>query len=132
MEKLQDLRREMVLKIEEIKSTFPVWKDKILADSQGPIDEAEVAQSSGLQIFNMQLRHRQLFYLQKLENALQRIDEGTYGQCEDCGDTIGYKRLLARPTAHLCINCKQSQEHEESRSVHHLLPQSSPVISSLA
>ena len=51
--------------------------------------------------------------LSQIERALQKIDEGTYGICERCGQEIPYKRLKARPVTTLCIECKTLQEQEE-------------------
>ena len=48
--------------------------------------------------------------LSKIEHTLKKIDEHDYGYCEACGDEIGIRRLEARPTADLCINCKTKQE----------------------
>jgi len=51
--------------------------------------------------------------LSKIEEALQRVEDGEYGICEDCGDEIGLKRLEARPVTTLCIDCKTAQETKE-------------------
>ena len=51
--------------------------------------------------------------LHKVERALQRIDKGTYGVCESCGEDISEPRLKARPVTTLCIECKTRQENEE-------------------
>ena len=56
-------------------------------------------------------RDRQL--LRKIKEALIRIEEGTFGECEDCGDQIGIKRLKIRPVASLCIKCKEDEERRE-------------------
>lgn len=48
--------------------------------------------------------------LEQIEHALDRIDEGTYGICESCGQAIGKMRLQAFPRATLCLSCKQKQE----------------------
>lgn len=48
--------------------------------------------------------------LEQIEHALERIDEGTYGICESCGEPIGKMRLQAFPRATLCLSCKQKQE----------------------
>ena len=50
----------------------------------------------------------------KVEAAKQKIADGTYGICEDCGAEISQKRLLARPTADLCIGCQEEKEKEKS------------------
>ena len=56
----------------------------------------------------------------KIQEALARIDDGSYGKCEDCGENIGLERLRARPVTTLCIDCKSLQEAEERklRGVH--------------
>jgi len=49
--------------------------------------------------------------LAKIDAALRRIDDGTYGTCENCGEPIGEERLEAMPWATLCIDCKRREEH---------------------
>jgi DnaK suppressor protein len=49
-------------------------------------------------------------YLKQLEDALKKVDEGTYGECEDCSGTIPVKRLEAYLAARLCVACKSKQE----------------------
>lgn len=52
--------------------------------------------------------------MDKIELALRKIDEGTFGICEECDEPISQKRLAARPEAPLCIQCKEAQEKEEA------------------
>jgi DnaK suppressor protein len=63
--------------------------------------------------FELRIRDRERKLLSKIEEALNRIDEGTFGVCEDCGEDIGLKRLEARPVTTLCIDCKTLQETRE-------------------
>lgn len=63
--------------------------------------------------FLLRLRDREQKLLKKIENALDRIEAGTYGVCESCGEKISIKRLEARPVTTLCIECKTKQEEEE-------------------
>ena len=58
-------------------------------------------------------RDRDRRLLGKISRALDGIENGTFGYCEDCGDPIGVARLLARPVASLCIECKDLQERLE-------------------
>ncbi len=51
--------------------------------------------------------------LDKINKALVKIDDGTFGVCEECGEEISVKRLEARPETTLCIKCKEDQEREE-------------------
>ncbi len=75
-----------------------------------PIDRA--SQEEG---FNLELRtrDRERKLLKKIEQALDKLDKGDYGFCEDCGAEIGIRRLEARPTAIKCIDCKTFEEIKE-------------------
>ena len=59
------------------------------------------------------LRGRERVFLQKIEKALKKLDEGEFGVCEDCEEPISVKRLEARPETELCIRCKEDQERME-------------------
>jgi len=61
---------------------------------------------------------RQTYYFKKLKKALAHISSEDFGICEDCGSDISLNRLKARPTAELCLKCKEEQESEESRVVY--------------
>ena len=66
----------------------------------------------------LRFRNREVFYLKKINSTLDRIDKGTYGLCDECDGDIGYERLLARPTADLCIACKEEAEMAEKGNVY--------------
>ncbi|UCF87773.1 MAG: RNA polymerase-binding protein DksA [Nitrospiraceae bacterium] len=63
--------------------------------------------------FMLRLRDRERMLLKKIEDTLDRIEDGTFGICENCGSEIGVKRLEARPVTTYCIDCKTRQEEEE-------------------
>ncbi len=65
--------------------------------------------------FTLRLRDRERKLLKKIDEALARLDEGNFGECSECGETIGLARLKARPVAMLCINCKEEQERKEKK-----------------
>ena len=65
--------------------------------------------------FLLRIRDRERKLIKKVQEALERIDNGTYGICESCGGKISEKRLKARPVTTLCIKCKTKQEEEEKR-----------------
>ena len=79
-------------------------------------DEMDTASSEVSLQFTGRLREREQGLLSKIEAALEKIEEGTYGACVVCGEDIGVKRLRARPVAELCIECKSEQEKLESRT----------------
>jgi RNA polymerase-binding transcription factor len=63
----------------------------------------------------LRIRDRERKLLNKIDDALKRIDEGSYGLCESCENPIGIDRLKARPVTTLCIDCKSDQEAQERR-----------------
>jgi DnaK suppressor protein len=76
-------------------------------------DEIDQASSEYAQSMTFRLRDREKFLLKKIEKALARIEEGTFGICERCEEPISVKRLEARPVTTLCIRCKEEQEQKE-------------------
>jgi DnaK suppressor protein len=61
----------------------------------------------------LRLRDREKWLLGKINSALDRLEAGTIDECEDCGERIDYRRLVARPVTTLCIDCKEEREKEE-------------------
>ena len=76
-------------------------------------DEMDMVSSEYLQSFNFRLRGREKAHLKKLNLALRKLDEGSFGICENCEEPITKKRLEARPETTLCIRCKEDQERDE-------------------
>jgi DnaK suppressor protein len=76
-------------------------------------DEIDLASSEYSQSMVFRLRDREKFLLKKIDKALSRIEEGTFGICERCEEEISLKRLEARPVTTLCIRCKDEQEQTE-------------------
>lgn len=63
---------------------------------------------------NLRLHSRKSRLIKKIKDALKRIEDGTYGYCDICGEEISLKRLEARPVTSKCIACKEAQERMES------------------
>lgn len=76
-------------------------------------DEIDQASSEYAQSMVFRLRDREKFLLKKIDRALSRIEDGTFGLCERCEEAINIKRLEARPVTTLCIRCKEEQEKKE-------------------
>jgi DnaK suppressor protein len=76
-------------------------------------DEVDLASVELNQSVALRLRDRERVMIQKIELALAKIDDGTYGVCEQCEEPIEPKRLEIRPVADLCIRCKEAQERKE-------------------
>ncbi len=85
-----------------------------LTDQSGNIpDPNDRASAEADRSFELRIRDRERKLLPKIDAALERIKDGTFGQCEGCGEEIGLKRLEARPVTSLCIDCKTLQEKNE-------------------
>lgn len=79
----------------------------------GMADETDVTATEMNASMRMRLRQREAFYLRKIDEALLRIKDGTFGSCHGCGEEIEMKRLDARPTATHCLGCKEEAERRE-------------------
>lgn len=78
-------------------------------------DSADIASLEINQANLQKIGKRETYLLKKIDLALKKIDEGSYGECESCGEDIAVARLMARPVAQLCIDCKTEQESMEKR-----------------
>lgn len=87
--------------------------EDIKVDTDDLMDETDLAASEVNQALAFKLRDRERLLLAKIDEALLRIDEGTFGVCESCEEPIESRRLEARPVSTLCISCKEVQEHRE-------------------
>jgi DnaK suppressor protein len=74
-------------------------------------DQASLETSGRL---NIRIKDRESRLIPKIELALAKIENGTFGICEECGKEISKERLMARPVTTLCIHCKQNQEAKEN------------------
>lgn len=103
---LEAARREMMADIER---TVHAMQDEatVFAD---PNDRASQESDIALELRN---RDRERKLIKKINETLERIKAGEYGYCDSCGVEIGLKRLEARPTATLCIDCKTLEEIRE-------------------
>ena len=63
--------------------------------------------------FSIHMKERDSRLVAKIKEALERIEDGTYGICEECGQTISEERLKVRPVTTMCVKCKKKQENDE-------------------
>jgi len=105
---LSSLKDEL---LEDIGRTVQSMQDEatVFAD---PNDRASQESDMALELRN---RDRERKLIKKVDESLGRIDDDEYGYCESCGVEIGLKRMEARPTATLCIDCKTLEEHREKQ-----------------
>ena len=87
--------------------------EEMALDANDLPDEMDLASSEYLQSFTFRLRGREKVFLDKIDRALEKIEQGQFGLCDECGEDISIKRLEARPETNLCIRCKEDQERSE-------------------
>lgn len=105
--KLLEQRREVlangasdtVVEMNDDDETFPDPNDRATLESD--------------RNFTLRIRDRERKLISKIEKAIERIEDGSFGICEECGCEISARRLEARPVTTLCIECKEEQERKE-------------------
>lgn len=106
------------------RSKLIAWKNDILREARETLDHlaeesanhpdlADRASSETDRAIELRARDRQRKLISKIDAALQRIEDGTYGYCEETGEPIGLKRLDARPIATLSIEAQERHERRE-------------------
>ena len=91
-----------------------IMKDQELELSRDDLpDEADTTSREMHQAMRVRLQNRESLLLKKIDSALDRIREGSFGLCQGCEESIEVKRLEARPTTTLCVACKEDQERKE-------------------
>ena len=100
-------------KIELVKANNEALYNSSLDDNSTSADIVDQASSYTEKNVEMRAINRQIKLISKIDSALKRIKDGTYGFCEDTGDPIGLKRLMARPVATLTIAAQEKHEKEE-------------------
>ncbi len=115
--KKKDLKRFKEILMEKksalLKNAQRTLSEDMSLDADDLPDEMDLASSEYLQSFTFRLRGREKTFLKKIDYALAKIDNSTFGICEQCEEAISRKRLEARPETTLCIRCKEDQEKME-------------------
>ena len=103
------LQEEMRVLLEEAGKTV----SEMTADNTNFPDPTDRATQESDRTFELRIRDRERKLINKIKEALDRIEEDTFGICEMCGEEISEARLKARPVTTLCIDCKTEQEKKE-------------------
>ncbi|MFP4214026.1 MAG: RNA polymerase-binding protein DksA [Desulfohalobiaceae bacterium] len=110
---LQYFKDQLNKMLEEIQAKGQSTLEDMSGSNKLYADPADRASQESDQFFTLRLRDRDRKLVSKINEALERIEDGTYGICESCGEDISIPRLKARPVTTQCINCKSKQEEEE-------------------
>ncbi|MBW2560442.1 MAG: RNA polymerase-binding protein DksA [Deltaproteobacteria bacterium] len=102
-------------KIEELLGEAGKTVSEMTGGTESFPDVTDRASQESDRNFELRIRDRERKLAKKMREALQRIDDDTFGICEVCGKRISEKRLMARPVTTLCIECKTKQEEQEKQ-----------------
>src|SRR5579872_1573440 len=114
--------------LEYFRQKLLAWRDELLAESQETIEslkeeewrEPDLSDRASLETeagVTLRTRNRYLKLISKIDSALKRIEDGSYGYCEETGDPIGLKRLEARPIATMTIEAQERHERMEKQYI---------------
>jgi DnaK suppressor protein len=98
--------------LEEAGKTCTDMRQDQEGDFPDPTDRASLESDRN---FLLRIKDRERKLIMKVKEALDRVDNGSFGVCESCGKPISEKRLMARPVTTLCIECKTELEDQERR-----------------
>ena len=100
-------------KTEIVRSNNEALYNNSLDDNSASADIVDQASSYTEKNVEMRAINRQIKLITKIDQAVKKIQDDTYGYCEETGEPIGLKRLIARPIANLCIAAQEKHEKEE-------------------
>ncbi|HBI29800.1 MAG TPA: hypothetical protein DDY54_09200 [Deltaproteobacteria bacterium] len=103
-QKLQEEKKQILM---ELQTQRAFNQDDFRKDVGDEVDSSVNEQARELSLL---MRDRNRERLEAIEEAIQRMQTGDYGFCEECGDPIPKRRLIAMPLARMCVNCQQDQE----------------------
>jgi len=112
-DKMKAYKTMLQQKINELLSEAGKTVNEMTVSKENYPDPNDRASLESDRNFELRIRDRERKLIMKMQEAIKRIDDGTFGICEVCGGPISEKRLMARPVTTLCIDCKTKQEKME-------------------
>jgi DnaK suppressor protein len=114
-EQVMELKALLEGQLESLLAQGRMHLQETVAERETDADALDLAVTESNREYVLRLADRERRLMKKIQGALTAIANGDYGTCEGCGGPIDYKRLLARPVARLCIDCKTEAEQLEGR-----------------
>jgi len=115
-EKMEFFRKLLDERLTALLSEAGATLGELTDTKESLADSLDIASMESNRDFQLRIRDRERVLIRKIKDALGRIEEGEYGFCIVCGNDITEKRLIARPVASHCIDCKTEAEQLERRS----------------
>ena len=110
---LENFRKLLLQQLKELRDKLSGAVEELSEEPEMMPDLSDRATAETDLHFDLRVKERQQKLIDKINEALKRIDDGSFGICERCEEPIELERLKARPIATLCIDCKTDQERDE-------------------
>jgi DnaK suppressor protein len=114
-EKLESYRKQLFARRESLAADLRAATAQFINDDSSYTDSIDQAAAETDKTLAMQMKNRERDTLWQIDEALKRIEEGNFGECERCAEPIAEARIRAFPFTTLCIDCKAEIENEEQR-----------------
>lgn len=114
-EKVEGYRKQLVARREALAEDLRLATAELINDESVYTDSVDQAAAETDKNFTLQMKNRERNTLWQIDEAIKRLDEGSFGECERCNDQISEGRIEAFPFTTLCIDCKAELESEEHR-----------------
>jgi DnaK suppressor protein len=112
---LETLKKILDDQVEELMGQSREHVQEVTEVRDNEADPLDLAVNESNRDFTLRMADRERRLVSKIRKALDRMQNGEYGACESCGEEITFSRLMARPVATLCIDCKTEAEQMESK-----------------
>jgi DnaK suppressor protein len=113
--KLEEFRTILTKKMKSLVDEAKKSMGDITETKETFADPTDLASFEADRNFLLRIKDRERKHILKIKEVLKKIDDGSYGICEICGEDIDEKRLKLRPETTFCIECKTEMEHEEKK-----------------
>jgi len=114
-EKVEKYRKELLARRERIAEDLRLMTTQLINDEVVYTDAVDQAAADTDKNFTLQMKNRDRNVLWQIDEAIKRLDDGSFGVCEHCGESISEGRIEAFPFTTLCIDCKSEFESAEHR-----------------
>ncbi len=114
-EKLEYFKEILFERMHQLLGTAGKTMSEMSQDDDAFPDPVDRAMSESSRTIELRKRDRERKLIQKIRKVIQKLEDNTYGTCEECSDDISEERLKVRPEATLCIKCKEEQEKLEKQ-----------------
>jgi DnaK suppressor protein len=114
-EKVEVYRKQLVARREALAEDLRLTTAQLINDESVYTDAVDQAAAETDKSFTLQMKNRERDVLWQIDEAIKRLDDGSFGECERCGESISEGRIEAFPFTTLCIDCKAELESEEHR-----------------